>query len=142
MPAKQAELDFRETYTREEFEGIAAGLIPVAMEDKWFIFFEQHTLSLHRSWTGVCVYQVEFEEASFGFAAKRAIVNRDPRQYKGTDDQYDCQFLRWLIGNLLVGKSSSFPVPDKIRAADASLYQFHQAGTMLPTRRCQRGKGE
>ena len=32
------------------------------MEDKWFIFMENGILYFHRSWTGVCIYQVHFDE--------------------------------------------------------------------------------
>ncbi len=58
LPAARAALAFARTYSFAEFAGIQAGLVPEEMEDKWFVFFEDPWLYLHRSWTGFCVFQV------------------------------------------------------------------------------------
>lgn len=53
-------LDLKGMYlTPEQYERVIQGHIPDAMEDKWFIWFENGTLYCHRSWTGDHVYSVE-----------------------------------------------------------------------------------
>jgi len=68
------------------------------MEDKWFTFYEEPWLHLHRSWSGFCIYQVQFELIATGsYRVAQVIVNRDPEQYKGTDDKADALLLAVLL---------------------------------------------
>lgn len=46
VPEARAELEFLRTYDLADFDRIKHGLIPQAMEDKWFIFFEEPWLYL------------------------------------------------------------------------------------------------
>lgn len=48
--------------TPENYELASRGSIPQEMEDKWFVFMEKNTLNFHRSWTGLGVFQLIFEE--------------------------------------------------------------------------------
>jgi hypothetical protein len=73
------------------------------MEEKWFVFVEGDTLHAHRSWTGVCIFQVSFSRAGEGYVADDALVNRDAREYGGTDVAQDARLLASLIDELLVG---------------------------------------
>lgn len=70
---------------------IRQGFIPVAMEEKWFAYFENNILFQHRSWTGLCIDQIHFVEDNEGLRATHAEVNRDSDQYAETDDQVDRQ---------------------------------------------------
>ena len=54
-------IPFNATFTATESARLEAGLIPQAMEDKWFIYSQELHLFLHRSWTGQPVYRVELE---------------------------------------------------------------------------------
>ena len=81
------------------------------MEDKWFIFFEEPWLYLHRSWSGACIYAARFAPMGGGVTAAEAWVNRKRSEYKGTDNGYDTALLRFLIEALLLGKEVRFPVP-------------------------------
>ena len=58
LPEQRASLSFEREFTQEEYELIRHGLIPEAMEDKWFIFLEDDVLYFYRSWTGNCIYQL------------------------------------------------------------------------------------
>ncbi len=111
LPEQHAFLDYHERFTQEEYDRILRGLIPREMEDKWFIFMEGDVLCLHRSWTGYCIYQVEFAEESGTHVARTVKCNRDRDQWKGTDDQYEVELLRFLIRGLLLGEETEFPVP-------------------------------
>ena len=60
MPDSRSTIAITRQYSDREFGRLSAGLIPREMEDKWFIYYEEPDLYLHRSWTGYCVYQVRF----------------------------------------------------------------------------------
>jgi hypothetical protein len=133
MPQETAILGYTGEFSSEEFDRISRGLIPYAMEDKWFIYLDGNTLYMHRSWTGNCIYQVEFEAVAEKHIVRCALVNRDQTQYKSTDDVYDAALLHFLISNLLLGKQDEFPVPGAVskRYAKGS-FQHNVSGTAYP----------
>src|SRR5262249_61512865 len=55
MPAENERIALERDYSIEEFDRLRAGLVPQEMEDRWFIYFEDPWLFLHRSWTGFCI---------------------------------------------------------------------------------------
>src|SRR6059036_193907 len=93
IPQETNVLAYSAEFSAEEFERISLGLVPQEMEDKWFIYLEGNTLYLHRSWTGICVYEVEFQESGMKYTVHRALANRDKTQYQGSDDAYDAALL-------------------------------------------------
>ena len=97
MPNARATIPINRQYSDREFGRLSAGEIPQEMEDKWFIFYEEPVLHLHRSWTGFCVYQVEFQPDGRFFAANSAIVNRDESQYTERNDEHDMMLLGILM---------------------------------------------
>ena len=103
MPAQRRIIPFHQAYTPNEFEIISAGLIPVEMEDRWFVYYESPWLYMHRSWTGFCIYKVRLEARGDEIVATQAIVNRDPAQYSETSDIRDVDFLGGLLGRLIQG---------------------------------------
>ncbi len=111
MPEEVAELEYKAEYSADEFERISRGLIPREMEDKWFIFFQGKTLQLHRSWTGFCVYHIEFAKVDGKHVVQRALVNRNQDQYDSSDNEYDARLLHFLVANMLLGQNEPFPVP-------------------------------
>jgi ribA/ribD-fused uncharacterized protein len=102
MPAQQAKLDYKAEFTREEYQLLSRGLIPESMDDRWFIFCEGATLYFHRSWTGLCIYQVELEAVDGRHRIKSVIVNRDQQQYSETHAEADSQLLHELIYRILL----------------------------------------
>ncbi|MBP5154991.1 MAG: NADAR family protein [Clostridia bacterium] len=54
---------------------------------------EGDTLFAHRSWTGVCIYRVDFKPDNNHLVT----VNRDPEQYKCTSIEEDVQQLNGLL---------------------------------------------
>ena len=114
LPAQREKLSFQHDYSEEDYKKISLGLIPEVMEDKWFIFMESEVLSFHRSWTGVCIYEVSFVQSGSRYSVGEAWVNRDSQQYKETDSNYDSELLNFLIDNLLLGKNISFPLSSDV----------------------------
>ena len=46
---------------------IAKGYRPMDMNDKWVAFMENDRLFLHRSWTGIGIYEVRFAAKGFSW---------------------------------------------------------------------------
>jgi hypothetical protein len=133
MPKARKRLWVNKTFTQKEFERISLGLIPQQMEDKWFIYLESNQLNFHRSWTGQCVYQVIIKDHNDGWTIAEAWVNRDSKEYKNIDDDYDVALLYFLIDNFLLGKNTPFPVPNNLpKDVPKGVYQHGVAGTGYP----------
>ncbi|PHM08898.1 hypothetical protein [Nostoc sp. 'Peltigera malacea cyanobiont' DB3992] len=97
MPSVSKNITLEKVYSQEEFDLIAAGVIPEQMEDKWFIFYEAPWLYLHRSWTGFCIFKVRFEMVAENVKIAEVQVNRDPAQYSNTNDERDASMLGILL---------------------------------------------
>lgn len=93
MPAQRDTFLFCRKFTAAQMAALRRGHIPGEMEDKWFWFMEGDTLFAHRSWTGNCIYRVEFRPDD----AHVVTVNRDPGQYRCTDTAEDAQQLGDLL---------------------------------------------
>ena len=97
LPDNHQALAIERTYSAAEWAGLADGVVPRAMEDKWFVFFESPWLYLHRSWTGFCIYQIRFEANGDTHRISQALVNREPSQYTEVDDDKDLSRLGTLL---------------------------------------------
>lgn len=102
MPTRRATLTIQRRFSPAEIRRMRQGFIPREMEDKWFLFMEEHTLYVHRSWTGFCIYEVHF---STDGAVQTAWVNRDPAQYTETDNAQDERLLLALVDQFLLSDS-------------------------------------
>jgi len=96
LPAQRKTITVDRTYSPEEFRRIQEGHIPHQMEDKWFSFYEEPWLYLHRSWTGYCVYQVRFELSENRARPMESLANRDQEQHRSTEER-DAQLLALLL---------------------------------------------
>ena len=98
LPKARASITLDRTYSAAEFQRICEGYIPQEMEDKWFSYYEEPWLYLHRSWTGFGIYQVRFEPtAEGGGEVVEVLVSRDPEQYKETDNAVDSRWVAFLL---------------------------------------------
>lgn len=104
LPAARAQLAVERSYGPDEMTWIRAGLAPLSMDDRWFLYWQGRTLHCLRSWTGFCVFEVRFEEAADGSARiVEALANRDPQQYQPSEPDEDGTELLELIDTLLLG---------------------------------------
>ena len=92
MPEQCEKFVFTRAFTPEEMTVLRRGNIPQEMEDKWFWYMEGDTLFAHRSWSGICIYKIEFKPDN----NHAVTVNRDPEQYKCTSIEEDIE----TLGNL------------------------------------------
>lgn len=82
LPRQRARLDLALSLTASQFETMKQGVIPQEMEDRWFIFFEDGWLNLHRSWTGFCIFRIKIERVKGNFLTTEAWVNRNKKQFE------------------------------------------------------------
>lgn len=130
MPEEKTLLPVEKIFTKKEYELIKHGHIPFDMDDKWFIFFEDNRLHFHRSWTGLCCYQILLESYGEGYRIKEAWANRNPDDIRldSDSDDYDRKLIIYLINRILLGKEANFPVPSDISEKESSAFQFSMAG--------------
>jgi ADP-ribosylglycohydrolase len=133
LPDETNSLDFYRIFSSEEFERVKAGFIPREMEDKWFIYYDNHTLNIHRSWTGYHIYKMMIKSLEDNrHTVTQTIVNRNKAQYNQLDNAYDVSFLNYLIDRLLLGKGVPFPVPKDISGEDSAIYKHSMVGYATP----------
>ncbi|MGE7414937.1 hypothetical protein [Methylobacterium tarhaniae] len=125
-------IPFEATYSLQEFARIRRGLVPSAMEDKWFIYLEQNELSAHRSWTGKAVFKLAFVQDTDVVRVVAAECASDVCAARGA--AYEAELLGFLIDNLLLGRSTPFPIPADVKDGPEGAYQHHVAGTGYPER--------
>lgn len=78
----------------EQMAFLRRGHIPQEMEDKWFWYMEGDTLYAHRSWTGICVFILQFDPDS---NAIHVTVNRNPEQFTSDGIQEDEEAINHLL---------------------------------------------
>lgn len=93
MPEQHETFVLSRVFSDEEMEALRGGNIPQAMEDKWFWYMEGSTLWAHRSWTGYCIYRIDFKAGNQHVVT----VNRNPEQYACTDLSEDIASLNKLL---------------------------------------------
>jgi hypothetical protein len=125
-----APIPYAATFTPAEFERIGRGLIPEAMEDKWFIYFQEPSLFLHRSWTGQAVYRVDFARDGGEMRVREAVCAAE--LVVDGDGAYQARLLSFLIANFLLGRAEPFPMPTGLTEPAPGVYQHVVAGTGYP----------
>ena len=93
MPARRETFVLSRSFSEDEMAALRRGFVPQAMEDKWFWYMEGSTLWAHRSWSGFCIYRIDFREDGRHVVT----VNRDPEQYGCTDIGEDTETLNKLL---------------------------------------------
>ena len=133
MPDKVGILDFQKVYSSEEFDRIKLGLSPKEMEDKWFIYYENHSLNIHRSWTGYHIYQITIQSQEDNtYKVIQTLVNRNKDQYNQQNDEYDVLLIDYLIDRLLLGKNVPFPTPTALTGEASMIFKHSMVGYATP----------
>lgn len=92
-------------WSDEDWERIQRGYAARGMDEKWNVFAEGEVVFLHRSWTGRGVFEATFAPVDEGgWRIARAVVERGPKSYRGTDDDYDCLMLELVISAIVLGE--------------------------------------
>ncbi|WP_327123421.1 hypothetical protein [Streptomyces sp. NBC_01727] len=95
-------------WSDEDWERIQRGYASRDMDEKWDVFTEGEVVFLHRSWTGNGAFAATFAPVDGGgWRIARAVVERDPERYRGTDEDYDCLMLELVISAIVLGEPAS-----------------------------------
>jgi hypothetical protein len=102
MGERRARLALAFALDKTEMDVVSMGLIPEDMDDRWFVYFEDTRLHVHRSWTGYEIYEVRFEQEKGSHVARDVWVTRDPDRYRRDEgpegEADDAKFLTELLG--------------------------------------------
>lgn len=93
MPDRHEVFFIHRTIHTDQMRVLRRGHVPREMEDKWFWYMEGDTLFAHRSWTGFCIYRIDFSTVNY----HKVIVNRNPDQHNGTSIEEDRETLTKLL---------------------------------------------
>ena len=85
----------------DEFKIFENGIYAQDMDSKWNIFVISDTLYFARSWTNHCIYKVLVDKQTDSVILKTFQVNRDQKQYRNSDIEFDRVLLLKLIQNSL-----------------------------------------
>ena len=139
MPEQHETFLLTRSFNDEEMAVLRRGNIPQAMEDKWFWYMEDKTLWAHRSWTGYCIYRIDFKKDNNHVVT----VNRDPEVIRPLDRPYSATGgIAVLKGNIapdtaVVKRSAVLPemicanLKTGIRAMNAQLPGFAMPDAVL-----------
>ena len=95
MPEKNTQFTIKRKFSIDDINRLKKGHLPEEMEDRWFYYYEDDKVYIHRSWSGSCIYIVEINIKD----DKRTVtVNRDENQYTNTDIDEDVETVYSLIG--------------------------------------------
>jgi hypothetical protein len=123
-------IPYRAVFSADEVARLTQGLVPQAMEDKWFIYYEPPHLFFHRSWTGDPAYRVTLEVTADGASVVEAVCAKNAA--KTVESDYQAQLLDFLVSNLLLGQRKPFPRPAGSEAVARGVRQHGYAGTGYP----------
>ena len=84
MPRKTAKFMLDNDLSDTELEELKTGHIPQEMEDKWFSYYDEGKLYIHRSWSGFCIFIVEFSNDKL-----LVTTNRNKKQVRRGDVEED-----------------------------------------------------
>ncbi len=100
---------YRASFTSAQFERLRAGLVPGGTTvDRWFMYYEEPFLFLHRSLTGKPVFRVKLRVSTEGAVVEEALLAEGQNQL-GFDLGYQAQLLDFIISTLLLAQLKPFP---------------------------------
>jgi hypothetical protein len=115
-PASMAPLRYDASFDATEFATLQRGLTPRSSDDKWFIYWHDERLWIHRSWTGFLTYTIAFRTENGRQAVADAQVSTDRAQYGGQPAEDEQLFVDWLLRNLVLGDERvEMPIPTALR---------------------------
>ena len=108
MPDKHVVIPMDVTIPSAAMQIVKYGHIPDAMEDHWFMYCDELTIRYYRSWTGFCIYVAKYEDDSEVCRITELTVNREPKQYRCSDEEYDVALFMALLTEEYGGDASEY----------------------------------
>lgn len=103
IPSQSSVIKSCYVFTDEQMQSIRQGFLPQCMNDKWFVYAASETkVFMHRSWTGHCIYELDFLQRDGEWCLDTITVNNNPAEYKKPDDvQVEFDVIDLIRGLLL-----------------------------------------
>jgi hypothetical protein len=89
-------------WSGQEWAAICQGHRSRDMDDKWDAFVEHDRLFLHRSWTGLGVYEAQFARNGDGWSITELLVCGDRSHYRRATDAWEALCFEALIDGVLL----------------------------------------
>lgn len=88
--SKPHKLDIELVINEIEFQKLKLGFVPASMDDKWFDYFYENWLYIHRSWTGIQIFKCKVTQLSKNeYVLNEVFVERDIEIYTQDNDDTD-----------------------------------------------------
>ena len=126
-PEEREAIHLEASFSESDFSKIARGFIPSAMEDKWFIYYADGWLNMHRSWTGAHIYGLQFVQTGDEFHVVDSWANRD-KYCRQKDIDFDRKTVLFIIDVLLLNKRCPAPVEKSADSHTAALRAWSNFG--------------
>jgi 8-oxo-dGTP diphosphatase len=97
-------IPWQASFDDSQFALIRLGALVDHDDARWFAFFEEPDLFIHRSWTGICVYKVTFARHEHLHVVAQALV-LESRELV----ELSVEFLDFLVHTLLLGETRPWP---------------------------------
>ncbi len=129
MPTLTADLEIEAEIEPEAFALIQKGFEPASPQDKWrLVFNDDLQLDIFRVASGSCIFTAQFAPLNDGYTITRALVNRDPAQYRSQDPVYDARLFIYLLRKLLLKHDVPFPLPADMPHRNKTIHEQHVMG--------------
>jgi hypothetical protein len=96
-PERRERLDVSDIFSDAAADRMRGGHVPVDMDDRWFIYFEDGWLHFHRSWTGAQIFAIRLDGCPLGVRVIEGWASREPEQYRSPSIEHDRQMVVGLI---------------------------------------------
>jgi hypothetical protein len=89
-------------WSDQEWAAIRRGHRSRDMDDRWDAFVEHDRLFLHRSWTGLGIYEAQFARGDDGWSITELLVCADRSNYRRSVDTWETLFVEATIDGVLL----------------------------------------
>jgi len=96
-PDKREWFDVPDMFPHATADRMKGGHVPIDMDDRWFIYFEEGWLHFHRSWTGSHIFALKLDECAQGVRVIEAWASRELEQYRSAGIEHDRQTVVRLV---------------------------------------------
>ena len=91
--------------TETQYARIRHGLLPLEMEDKWFVYQENGRMCFHRSWTGKKIFEVQVNKSDSFYTISEITFESDynfpTKLFRGKDGP--AMMFNLLLGGVMLG---------------------------------------
>lgn len=97
MPIERGYITINRIIPFEDMKLIFQGFKPSSMGDKWFMYCDEYSIRIYRSWSGDCIFIGYFETFKSDFIITQLAVNQNRLQYnRKSDDKEVALFFNLL----------------------------------------------